>query len=327
MCYTYDLSAVASLGHFESSLDLFEAICNTRESKLNTDNVEFDEEKITLVIKTKIIHKPITWSILLHRFDVSGDQKSEELAKQVEKLTARVQQLEQFNIEELFARVNQLEKFDSVELAARVNQLDKFDSAEPAARVKHLEQHNPEELAVRVKPVKELLAVGEQVQRLQFAAVIPLGYTLSLNRTLVTKTGTQSGPHWQGFLSEQPLSAVGRKFLVAFAFDKVDGNGQFVGVAKRNTMTISGLHSNTGTWMFGLYGGNKYSFSNNSQWTALCPCTAYRSWCRVTVSVSASGLLSFKLDGRLMHQFQLPDTEDLYAAVDLYAPGTSAFFV
>ena len=182
--WNYWHSVFISLGILESPQDLFESIRSALSSESQAGSVEFVESQSALVIRTKLFDKLITWNIVLHRVDPIGDERAEQLAKQVEQLTARVQQLEQVNPEEL------------------------------AARVKQLEQNNPEELTLRLKHVEELLAVGKQVQRLQFAAVTHPNFTLSSDRTKVTKTGAQAGG--QGFLSEQPLSAVGGKFAVVF---------------------------------------------------------------------------------------------------------------
>ena len=175
--------------------------------------MEFVENRSTLVIKTKLLGKTVTWNIEMERVDSISDEKAEALAKQVEELTARVKQLEQTNSEHL------------------------------AARVKQLEQYNPEALTLRLKHVEERLGVGKkQVQRLQFADVTYPNFTLSSDRTMVTSTGSTRN-QFQGFLSEQPISAIGNKFVVTF--DKV-GVDQIVGVTTRNTSTTNiGFYSQT----------------------------------------------------------------------------------
>ena len=77
-----------------------------------------------------------------------------------------------------------------------------------------------------------------------------------------------------------------------------------------------------------LYNWNPttYRFYNSKQSTDLGTKTQFNSGSRLTVSVSPAGLLAFELEGTLLHTFQLPDTVDLYAAVDMYEPGQSATF-
>ena len=227
----------------------------------------------------------------MERVDSISEEKAEALAKQVEELTARVKQLEQHKFEQLTARVQQLE------------------------------QYNPEQHTLRLKHVEELLGVGKQVQRIQFAAVTSPNFTLSSDRTKITKTGSQNGP-WQGFLSEQPISAVGNKFVVVF--DNIGHQG--VGVSKLNTPFIN-LHSHAEAWGLYNWSGTSYEFYNSRNKIDLGSKTKLNSGSRLTVSVSPAGLLSFELEGTLLHTFQLPDTEALYAAVDMYDPGLSATFV
>ena len=243
----------------------------------------------------------------MERVDSISDEKAEALAKQVEELTARVKQLEQHNFEQLIARVQQLEQYNPEQLTARVQQL---------------EQYNPEQLTLRLKHVEELLEVGKQVQRLLFAAVTYPNFTLSSDRTKVTKTGSENGP-WQGFLSEQPISAVGNKFVVVF--DKI-GN-EMVGVSKLNTPSDKGLYSHAGAWMLYNWNGTSYAFFNSGNRIDLGTKTKLNSGSRLTVSVSPAGLLSFELEDTLLHTFQLPDTDALYAAVDMFNHGQLATFV
>ena len=191
-----------SIGVFDSPSDIFDSIRSALapDSQSQSDSVEFVENCGSLVIKSKLLNKTVTWNIQMERVDSMSDEKTEALAKRVEELTARVQQLEQYNVEQL---------------------------------------------TQRLKHVEERLGVGKQskqVQRLQFAAVTYPNFTLSADRTKVTKTRTEKGP-WQGFLSEQPISAVGNKFVVVF--DKM-GN-QMVGVSKRDTSTNDGLYSHVGS--------------------------------------------------------------------------------
>ena len=179
------------------------------------------------------------------------------------------------------------------------------------------------------KEVKELTArleklpgAGKQFQRLQFAAVTHPNFTLFSARTKVTKTGNQNGP-WQGFLSEQPISAVGNKFVVEF--DKI--GFQCVGVSKPNTSTNKGLQTHAGAWMLFNYSETLYYFYNSGNRIELGTKTKINSGSRLTVSVSPTGMLLFELEGTLLHTFKLHDPKDLHAAVDMHDAGQSATFV
>lgn len=60
--------------------------------------IEFDENNSTLVIKTRLLSKTMTWNIRLERVvSPSGDtaERCEALEKLVEQLAARMKQLEQ----------------------------------------------------------------------------------------------------------------------------------------------------------------------------------------------------------------------------------------
>ena len=283
------------IGVFDSPCDLFDSIRSALapDSQSQADSVEFVENCSSLVIKSKLHKKTVTWNIQFERLDWMSDGKTETLAKRVEELTARVKQLEQYNPEQ--------------QLTARVQQL---------------EQHNVEQLTQRLKHMEELLGVGKQVQPLQFAVVTYPNFSLSADRTKVTKTGTETNC-WQGFLSDQPISAVGNMFVVVF--DKI--GSKMVGVSKRNTPTKDGLYTHAGSWMLDNWEGTNYCFHNSKQGIGLGTKTQFNSGSRLTVSVSPAGLLSFELEGTLLHTFQLPDTVDLYAAIDMAEPGQSATFV
>lgn len=67
----------------------------------------------------------------------------------------------------------------------------------------------------RIKNLEGLLGVGKEVHHALFgAAAVPGFYTLSPDRITATKTGFEKRDRWAGFLSEQPLSALGNKFTV-----------------------------------------------------------------------------------------------------------------
>ena len=134
---------------------------------------------------------------------------------------------------------------------------------------------------------------------------------------------TALGNYFQGFLSEQPLSSVGNKFVIFF--DKI--GEQMVGVSKRDTPTTRGLFHRAGAWMLRISLGTIYGFFNSGQYIPLGTKPEFNCCSQLTVSVSPTGLLSFELEGTLLHTFQLPDAEDLYAAVDINEPGQTATFV
>ena len=129
--------------------------------------------------------------------------------------------------------------------------------------------------------------------------------------------------YFQGFLYEQPLSAVGNKFVIFF--DKI--GEQMVGVAKRNTPTTRGLCKHAGAWMLDISLGTTYAFFNSGQHIPLGTKQKFNCCSRLAVSVSPTGLLSFELEGTLLHMFQLPDAEDIYAALDIMEPGQTENFV
>lgn len=148
---------------------------------------------------------------------------------------------------------------------------------------------------------------------------------MNSDRTKVTKTCKEHGP-LQGFLSEQPISAVDNKF--AIVFNNVTDNAQCFGVAKRNTPTKNGVCIQEGSWMLRVCDPNFYQSWDNAMCTHLGNKTAFKDGSRFEVSVSQARLLSFELDGALLHMFQLPgDTDELYAAVDLSVLEQSASFV
>ena len=63
------------------------------EEKLTTGSVEFIEKRSILVVKTKLLAMPVTWTIPMERLESTADVKCEFLVKQMEKLTASNKQL------------------------------------------------------------------------------------------------------------------------------------------------------------------------------------------------------------------------------------------
>lgn len=122
-------------------------------------------------------------------------------------------------------------------------------------------------------------------------------------------------------------------------------------VAKRNTETIWGLHTKTGSWMFGLfsisrlanaymsgayrtsrpsYNRNVYKFYKNGVGIELPPKNPHRNGSRLVVSLALdTKLLAFELEGVPMHSVELApaDITDLFAAVDLRDANTSVSFL
>lgn len=191
------------------------------------------------------------------------------------------------------------------------------------ARVKQLEQNASGQLNQRMK--EDQFGVGKKIPRLQFEAITTPNFTLNSDRTKVTKTGKEHGL-LQGFLSEQPISAVDNKFAVVF--NNVTDNAQCFGVAKRNTPTKNGVCMQKGSWMLRVCDPNFYQSWDNSLCTPLGNKAVFKDGSRFEVSVSPARLLSFELDGTLLHTFELPaGTDELYAAVDLSVPEQSASFV
>ena len=103
-----------------------------------------------------------------------------------------------------------------------------------------------------------------------------------------------------------------------------------VGVFKGNTPTNGGIHRHEGSWILYNFSEDRYSFyinGRNGRYGFVDTKKQYNSGTRLTVSVSPTGLLSFELEGTLLHTFQLPDIVDLYAAVEMCKLGHMATFI
>ena len=242
------------------------------EEKLTTGSVEFIEKRSILVVKTKLLAMPVTWTIPMERLESTADVKF--LVKQMEQLTASNKQL-----------------------TARVKFLEEFISETP-----------------------------NKVERPLFAAVNIPNFTLSANRKTVTRN---SGGGWQGFLSEQPILAMGNRFTLTLTNMGSNNGLLMVGVAKRGTDPANGLHSKAGSWMLYLFSGFTYKLFSNNIGIAINLSIPIANGSQLTVCLDPiNEVIYFKPNGCLLYTLDVPKPfSDLYAAVDFYEINQSVSFM
>ena len=108
----------------------------------------------------------------------------------------------------------------------------------------------------------------------------------------------------------------------------VVGYDLMVGVAKRNTDTNGGVFTKQGSYMLYMYNENNYNCYINGGATVLGQKNQFGNGSRLTVSLALNTKqLSFELDSALVHSVALPNTSDLFAAVDLRNDNTTVSFV